>query len=188
MKAIYGRLAAVVLLVFGLGQAASAVSVSFLNPDSPGDPLVVSGSGFGEALIVIDDFQIPTLDDGLLLQLNFDGTESAGPITELTSISPESNDWVDLAGTRWFDIVGDSVFIQLLSYSSDPGPFSNAPLGVVSFKFAVSEPSFLTFETELDIAPTIFSAAPQVTAVPLPAAAWLLGSGLFALSFYRRRR
>lgn len=181
MKAIYSRLAAVVLLVFGVGQAASAVSVTVEDVVGTAGESVVVG-------LFVDGLTVELGPSGsgffdLEAALSFDFNLS------LTAVAPAASPAVTAAGFFWdlgpFPSTGLSPstvgFNSIYNGASgDTFDFLNAEMLLLTFDVGAAGGTF-------PVAVSSFS-YDGATVVPLPAAAWLLGGGLFALSFYRRRR
>lgn len=183
MKAIYGRLAATVVLVFGLGQAASAASVTVEVQDVTG--------AVGESV------DVSLFVDGLTVEVGPTGSAffdleavlSFDSNLTLSGVAPASSPAVSAAGVFWgngpFPDTGLSP--STVSFNSiyngasgDTFDFLNAEMLVLTFDVGAAGGTF-----PVEVSSFSYDGA---TVVPLPAAVWLLGGGLFALSFYRRRR
>lgn len=180
MKAIYGRLAAVVVLLFGLAQAASAATVSVEVPDVTG----AAGASVDVGLFV-DGLRVeigPSLSAGFDLQaeLLFDPSLTLSGIA--ASSSPPASEAFVLISNATSSSSPSTVSFNSI-YTGNEGDtvdFLNAEMLLLTFDIGATGGSFPIAVSSFDYA--------GATVVPLPAAAWLLGGGLFALSFYRRRR
>lgn len=176
MKAIYGRLAAAVLLVFGLAQTAVAVSVTVEDVvGNAGDQVVVS--------LFVDGLTVEIGSSGstgfdLEAVLTFD------PNLSLTAVSAAASPQVSAAFGLWpigplpLNTVGFNSIYD--GASGDTFDFLNAEMLLLTFDVGASGGNF-----PVEVSSFSYVGA---TVVPLPAAAWLLGGGLLALSVYRRRR
>ncbi|MFC1772592.1 VPLPA-CTERM sorting domain-containing protein [Pseudomonadota bacterium] len=175
------RLISAAALLFSSGGVAMAATVGF----SPGTSNVILGGGAFTVDIVGSDF---TELAGGTIDLGFDSS-----ILQIDSVSIDP--YFDFlpdgggpaAGNIWPDIGFDT-------FVNDPatGTFTIATINLTALAGGISSLEILGtssfFEPTIEIFPTLIAGTVNVSAVPVPAAVWLFGSGLLGLVGMARRK
>ncbi len=184
MKHSLSALAALLALTVS-AQGSEAASLAF-------DP--VPEQTVGDSFTVnLRAFDLPVLTLGGSLNLRFDED-----VLRLEGVSVNSTAWE--FDTRPGTIDNDRGELDFLSFSSFAGRSGNVDIATLTFTAIGSGQSRLdlngnsrnpfTLDDASTFSPTLVdsSVTVQASPVPLPAAAWLLGSGIAALVFPVRRR
>ena len=178
----------------GCGVAGSVGCFDF----TPGNSLEISsGSAAGYTGSISGLFgvgAISTLGGGLIETANVNGTGTLTIFDGLTSTSLTADlNWVDIGtfGTGGVINISGSVNLTSISYggtNTDLLALANAGSGTQTTTFQFTSPQSLTdlFETSSTVSSTSFSGS--ISAVPVPAAIWLFGSGLLGLAGIARRK
>jgi len=216
MKAMKSLLAASVLIAAGAANAAIVqnytVSESPLSPatynglDSNGDPvsynLAISGSGTGTATLSDTGVLTITLSGSQTLDISAVVGQPAGSVASQTTTGSVISFNTTGAGPYFLNKTGSTTTVTscvngpLDGVGSCASVALNTPAGIFGANTYYSTQSFTLAGGTLNVrsntagatvtqAYTLTAAAP---AVPVPAAAWLFGSGLLGLAGTARRR
>jgi hypothetical protein len=180
-------LAGALALLSTAGHAATVVLQNHASDISIGDELVID-------VLLQDAFSGERSDDILLaFGLNASFDSAAFTLTSRT-VGPLWDDDtsflnLDLAGSAFPGIENDGsnapILLGQLTFAALAA--GNFTLGVSSNPLDLNQGLIYLFGAGDIVAQTQVSVQPDVAPVPLPAAGWLLASGLLALSRMRRR-
>ena len=160
---------------------------------SPGTNLEISsGTAIGLAGSITGTFGVGTITPGFLESANVTGT---GTLTILDGLTPltANLDWLNIntVGVAGILNISGNVNLTSITYGgtdADLLALANAGSGIQTATFQFTSPQSLTdlFETSSTVSSTSFSGS--ISAVPVPAAIWLFGSGLLGLVGIARRK
>lgn len=160
---------------------------------SPGTSLEISsGTAIGHAGSITGTFGVGAIAPGSLESANVTGT---GTLTILDGNTPltANLDWLNINTVGVAGIINISGNVNLTSITylggnADLLALANAGSGIQTATFQFTSPQSLTdlFETSSTISSTSFSGS--ISAIPVPAAIWLFGSGLLGLAGIARRK
>ena len=184
MKTKLLQLIGATALLFGSGGVALAATVSF-NPN-PADVKV--GDMFSVDIVGIDFIELA----GSEIDIGFDSAvlriDSVEVNTTLFNFDPDGGSLI--ASGVW-----GTIFAEVDVINDDPfasGDFTIATINLTALALGSSNLTILGasafFSSTVQLFPTLVDGTVNVSAVPIPAAVWLFGSGLLGLIGIARRK